>query len=97
MSKLTAEEIKHLASLCRIDCTEEERASLLHDLKKILDYVEQLSSVDTQNVEPCKNVLEEHQSSRKDIVGPVLEKELFLSNASESQDDSIRVPSVIPS
>lgn len=98
MSIINAEEIDHLAALCRIDCTEKERESLLHDLEKILNYVEQLKNVDTENVKACKNVLgPKHQAIRADRVGELLDRKLFLENAADSQEGSVRVPAIITS
>ncbi|MEX1013049.1 MAG: Asp-tRNA(Asn)/Glu-tRNA(Gln) amidotransferase subunit GatC [Waddliaceae bacterium] len=96
MAELNETQIKKLTELSRIDCTEEERESLLQDLKKILDYVDQLQKVDTENVEPCIQVLSQVQNvMREDVVGETMSRETFLSNAPEQIGGMIRVPPVI--
>lgn len=96
MAKLDKETIKQLTRLCRIDCSEEEQESLLKDLKKILDYIEQLQEIDTENVPPCNHVLEGMANvMREDIVGEVLNREIFLANAPVHIGGMIRVPPVI--
>ncbi len=96
MAKLDEKTIQQLTRLCRIDCTEEELTSLLKDLKKILDYIEQLQQVNTENILPCNHVLEGMANvMREDIVGKVLDRENFLVNAPAHIGGMIRVPPVI--
>lgn len=96
MANLDKETIKKLTQLCRIDCTEEEQESLLKDLKQILEYIEQLQQIDTENVPPCNHVLEGMANiMREDEVGAVLDREAFLANAPSHIGGMIRVPPVI--
>jgi aspartyl-tRNA(Asn)/glutamyl-tRNA(Gln) amidotransferase subunit C len=98
MAKVDEETIKELSRLCRIECTEEEQKSLLKDLKKILDYIEQLQQIDTENVPPCNHIFEEMVNvMREDEVGEVLNREVFLANAPSHVGGMIRVPPVIKS
>lgn len=96
MSHLNEESIKKLTQLCRIDCTEEEQQAILKDLEKILDYVDQLQEIDTENVKPCNHVLAEiHNVMRDDIVGETLPRDVFLSNCPDHTGGMVRVPPVI--
>jgi aspartyl-tRNA(Asn)/glutamyl-tRNA(Gln) amidotransferase subunit C len=98
MSKLTKESIKNLVKLSRIDCSEEEQDALLRDLEKILNLFEQLEKIDTENVSPCNQVIEGMANvMRDDIVGDVMPREVFLSNAPSQIGGMIRVPPVIKS
>jgi aspartyl-tRNA(Asn)/glutamyl-tRNA(Gln) amidotransferase subunit C len=89
------EELLKLAKLCRIECTEEEKKKLAHNLKSVLDYIEQLDEVDTADVEPCYCVLEASNVFREDEVGETLSRELFLANAPSHTGGMIRVPPVM--
>lgn len=96
MANLSKETIKSLTQLCRIDCTEDEQESLLIDLKKILVFIEQLQEVDTENISPCLNVLEDLVNVvRDDVVGETLPRDVFLANAPSQVGGMIRVPPVI--
>lgn len=56
MSQLTSEEILKLARLARLKLTDAELEQYRAELASILDYVELLSSVDVNNLEPTDQV-----------------------------------------
>ena len=96
MAELDKNAIKILSQLSRIDCTEEEQESLLEDLKKILNYIEQLNEIDTTHLLPCNHVLDDIANvMREDIVGTSLPREEFLANAPSHVGGMIRVPPVL--
>jgi aspartyl-tRNA(Asn)/glutamyl-tRNA(Gln) amidotransferase subunit C len=96
MAEINEEELTKLAKLSQIACTEEEKKKLLNKLRSVVDYVEQLQSIDTEGVDPCYNVLETQRNlMRDDIPGEILSRELFLSNAPSHVGGMIRVPPVI--
>ncbi|MBA2367914.1 MAG: Asp-tRNA(Asn)/Glu-tRNA(Gln) amidotransferase subunit GatC [Candidatus Protochlamydia sp.] len=96
MAELDKETIKNLTRLCRIDCTEEEQDALLNDLKKILNYIEQLEEIETKDVPPCDHVLDEIINvMRDDEIGTVLDREVFLANAPSHIGGLVRVPTII--
>ncbi len=49
---ISREEVRHLASLSRIELTAAEEEKLRHDLGAMLDHFEELKEVNTDNVEP---------------------------------------------
>ncbi len=96
MAALDEKELDKLIHLCRIDCTDEEKKNLHAHLANVLKYVEQLSSVDTEGVEPCYWVNETAENvTRKDVPGNLLSRERFLANAPSHVGGMIRVPPVI--
>ncbi len=96
MAKLDRESLQKLTKLCRIDVTEEESEALLSDLQSILNYVEKLQEVDTENVKPLNHVLSDMSNVfREDEIGESLSREDFLSNAPDQIGGMIRVPPVI--
>ena len=96
MAELNREAVKKISELCRIGCTEEEITSLLHDLEEILDYVEQLKEVNTNNVTPCNHVLKDIENvMREDTVSKTMPRDTFLANAPEQVSGLIKVPTVI--
>ncbi len=99
MADVTEESLIHLAKLCRIGCSENERVALLKDFRQIVDYVEQLSKVNTDGVEPCSYVTKGHTQTprRDDIPENTLDRELFLKGAPSSIAGLVRVPTILKS
>lgn len=98
MANLDQQTIQYLIQLSRIECTEEEQASLLKDLENILAYIEQLQELDTENVAPCSYVLESIGNVfREDQVGETMPRDVFLANAPSQVGGMIRVPPVLKS
>ena len=53
---LTKQDVAKVANLARIKMTDEKMEMLLPQLSNIIGFVEQLSEVDTDNVEPLASV-----------------------------------------
>ena len=64
--KITREHVLKMASLSKIAITEEEIESLTEDMAKIIDFVEKINEVDTENVKPFSSVLDTVNRYRKD-------------------------------
>jgi aspartyl-tRNA(Asn)/glutamyl-tRNA(Gln) amidotransferase subunit C len=96
MVQFDKDTIEKLFLLSRIECTEEQEEALLKDLKKIIEYFEQLNEINTANVPPCDHVLADIQNVfREDEVGSSMPIELFLANAPDHIGGLIKVPTVI--
>ena len=89
------EKIRYLAHLARIQLSEEEVRNLNKDLSQMLDYVGQLKSLATDEVEPTNAVLPAYNRFRKDEVTLSLPVEKALANAPDRMGDFFRVPRVI--
>lgn len=84
--KLTLDEVKHIAKLANLSLTQEEEEKYSEQLSKILDYIEQLNQVDTENIEPTFNVSGQNNVMRKDEPVICLSQEEALQNASVKKD-----------
>lgn len=80
MSKLTKEEVKHVAHLARLAITEEEAEKFAEQLGKITEYVQTLNELDTTNVEPTSHVLPIVNVMREDVAEKGLDREKVLLN-----------------
>ncbi len=54
--KLTEKEVEHIASLARINLNEKEKHKIAEDLGSILNYINKLNEVNTENVIPTAQV-----------------------------------------
>ncbi|MBN1844322.1 MAG: Asp-tRNA(Asn)/Glu-tRNA(Gln) amidotransferase subunit GatC [Sedimentisphaerales bacterium] len=93
--KLTAEQVRHVAKLARLACTDEEIAEFTEQLAAILQYVGQLEQVDTADVEPLAHCLPVHNVFRRDEVRPSLTNDQALANAPQRDGEFFAVPKVL--
>ncbi len=89
------EEIKKLASLSRLDLSEQERKEINADLKEILGLAEKINEVDTTGVEPTYHALPLNNVMRDDEERPSPDPKKVLKHAPESSDGFFVVPQVI--
>lgn len=88
----TVDKIAELAKLQFDDTAKEE---IKADLNKMLDFVDKLNELDTENVAPLIYMLNEDQVLRDDeIKGHVTQAE-GLKNAPDKDSDYIKVPKVL--
>ncbi|MBP9852653.1 MAG: aspartyl-tRNA(Asn)/glutamyl-tRNA(Gln) amidotransferase subunit [Patescibacteria group bacterium] len=96
MSKLTRDDVQRLASLARISIEDDEVDALVTDLTAILDYVEQLSAVDTDGLKPTNQVTGLTNVMRPDEVRSYgYEPSSLLQNVPATQGDQIKVKRMI--
>jgi aspartyl-tRNA(Asn)/glutamyl-tRNA(Gln) amidotransferase subunit C len=95
MSRISVDQVKHVAHLARLAVTEEEADKLTAQLDKIITFAELLNEVDTEGVEPISHVLDIKNVMREDASKPGLSNEEVLKNAPDHQDGQIKVPSII--
>ncbi len=91
---LTLEEVLHIANLARLELSEDELERYLGQLSAILEYFQQLESVDTEQVPPTASVSDEQTALREDQARPGLTLDELLQNAPESDERLFHVPPV---
>ena len=92
VDKDTVAKIAHLA---RIKVPEEKLEPLVGELNNILDWVEMLSEVDTDGVEPLTSVADVTLPLREDKITDGGYRDDVLANAPEAQHGFFAVPKVI--
>ncbi len=88
-------QVRHIAKLARIAMSDEELARLVPELNNILGWIEQLSEVDTDGVEPLTAVIEQKLRLRDDVVNDGDCRDEVLANAPDAQHGFFAVPKVI--
>jgi len=91
----TRTDVERIAALARLSVTDAEADRLASELEAILAYAEQLSGLDTSEVEPTSHPIELPTPLRDDIPEPPLDPELALANAPERAGSAFVVPKVI--
>lgn len=92
---LQEQEVDKIAHLARLAIDEKDVAEYANNLSNILGLVEQLSAVDTDNVEPMSHPLELSQRLREDEVTETDQREQLMKNAPMVDDGLFLVPQVI--
>ena len=87
--------VRRIARLARIRITDEEAKSLESELTQILSWVEQLSEVDTANVEPMTRVVAQKLKKREDRVTDGGIADDIVKNAPMVDDHYFVVPKVV--
>jgi aspartyl-tRNA(Asn)/glutamyl-tRNA(Gln) amidotransferase subunit C len=87
--------VKRVAKLARIAVSEYHAEKLVGDLNNILGFVEQLSEVDVDGVEPMTSVVETSMKKRADIVTDGDRASDILANAPASEEGFFLVPKVV--
>jgi len=95
MSKITAADVRKVANLARLDLPEEKIATYTGQLERILDYVAQLESVDTEGVPPTTRAVEVVNVTRDDVVSATDVREQLLNEAPQREGDFFRVPKIL--
>jgi len=91
---LSIELVEHIAELARLELTDEEKSRYLQQLSAILDYFEQLQTVDTEAISPTSGMQSGISALRIDEISASLDVEDLFSNAPDAKDQQFRVPPV---
>ena len=92
---LSRSDVERISLLARLKFGEDELDRMTAQLSQIVQYVEQLSDLDTDNVEPMAHTLDLVDVVRPDETRPSLPREEVLANAPRHDDEYYRVPAVL--
>jgi len=87
--------VRKIASLARIAVTPQEVDAMASELNNILGWVEQLSEVDTDGIEPLAAVIPNQLRLRDDVVTDGDIRDEVLANAPQAEHGFFAVPKVI--
>jgi aspartyl-tRNA(Asn)/glutamyl-tRNA(Gln) amidotransferase subunit C len=92
---IDAADVRRIAQLARIAVGEDEVERLKDEINGMLDFVEQLSEVNVEGIEPMTSVTPMAMKKRADVVTDGNDAEAVLKNAPQSDDNFFLVPKVI--
>jgi aspartyl-tRNA(Asn)/glutamyl-tRNA(Gln) amidotransferase subunit C len=96
MAKLSRDDVLKLAQLARLDLSDEEVEEFSRELSEILQYVEQLGSVDVSGLKPTQQVTGLTNVMREDEIKDYGYKpEDLLRNVPEVKDDMIKAKRMV--
>ena len=89
------EQVRKVANLARLELTESEEEQFTRELGSILDYIEQLQELDTENVKPTTRAIDVSNITRADQLEPYQDRDALLQNSPEQDGDYFRVPKIL--
>jgi aspartyl-tRNA(Asn)/glutamyl-tRNA(Gln) amidotransferase subunit C len=92
---LSREQVEKVSLLARLQLSDAELDTMTAQLSQIVEYVEQLAELDTENVAPMAHAVEISNVFADDELRPSLDRELALANAPKRDDECYRVPAVL--
>jgi len=96
MTQISIDDVHHLAQLSSLQLDDAEAEALRVDLENILGYIEQLSELNTEGVEPTYQVTDLRNVWRDDVVDDYgVSREELIALAPDAQDNQIKVPKVL--
>ena len=95
MTRITKEDVKKVAKLARLNLNESEISNHAKQLEKILDYIQQLEKIDTDDTPCTTRAIEVKNSFRKDENKNFTDIEDILDLAPSREDKFFKVPKII--
>jgi len=96
VTKISKEQVEHIAELARIGISEEEKQKFQENLGSILDYIDKLQKVDVSGVEPIAHISGLENQTRKDENGSShAEAKVLVDMVAEKEDGYAKVRQVL--
>jgi aspartyl-tRNA(Asn)/glutamyl-tRNA(Gln) amidotransferase subunit C len=93
--KIDRKQVQKVAKLARLELTDAEVEEFTGQLGAILEYIQKINGLDTQNVEPLAHCLPISNVLRDDCVRESLGTEKALANAPERDEMFFKVPKIL--
>ena len=95
MPTLTRDDVLRVATLARLELSDDEAERMAAELAQILEHVAALQALDTEGTVPTAHAIPLATPLRPDTPDPGLDVDLALSNAPRREGDAFAVPKVI--
>lgn len=93
--KISEEIVDHIAHLARLEFEGDKKQAILNDMENIVSFMDKLSEVDTDNVEPLIFMNDEYNKLREDVAQVTVTQDEALKNAPKKDSDYFRIPKVL--
>ena len=95
MTRISSDDVKKVAKLARLKLNENEVQNHAKQLEKILDYIKQLETINTENIPCTTRAIEVVNVLRKDEQKNYDNSEELLDLAPSREDNFFKVPKII--
>jgi aspartyl-tRNA(Asn)/glutamyl-tRNA(Gln) amidotransferase subunit C len=93
--KINDDLVQHIAHLARLEFQGEDLKTIKGDMETIISFMDKLSELDTDEVEPLIFISDEVNVLREDVVEKTVTSEQALKNAPKKDSDYFRIPKVL--
>lgn len=93
--RITDKTMDEIEILAKLHLTDEEKEKSREEMQRMLDYVDMLNQLDTENVEPLTHIFPIQNVFREDEIEESTPKEELLKNAPKEKDGQFLVPKTI--
>ena len=94
-SRISSDDVAHVARLARLSLTPEELEQFTAQLGAVLDHARDVEALDTAGVPPTAHPLPLENVFRDDEPRPSLDRAEVLAQAPAVEDDRFRVPRIL--
>lgn len=92
---ISDETIEYVGILAKLELSDEEKEAAKKDMGSMLDYIDKLNELDTDNVAPMSHVFPVQNVFREDVVTNGDNSEDMLKNAPEMREQAYQVPMTV--
>lgn len=92
---ITEEDVKHVAKLAKLEISDKGIAQFTKQMDAIMDMVEQLDELDTENIPVTVHGLRTYNVMREDKAIPGTDRALLFKNVKTEKDGLIKVPAIM--
>lgn len=89
------EQIRKVAHLARLELTEAEEEQFTTQVGSILEYFEQLSELDTENIKPTTRAIDVSNVTRPDELQPFTDLQSIMAAAPDVEGEYFKVPKIL--
>lgn len=94
-SRIDQDQVQHVASLAKLDLTNNQIEYFTKQLDEIIGLFEILDEVNTNNIAPTFTVSDQFNIMREDVAINWDQQDSLLANAPESENGYIKVPAIL--
>ncbi len=92
---INRKEVQQIAVLAKLNVSEDEIDTIVTSLDSVVEMINHINEVDTNEVKPMANPMDAVQRLRADEVTETSNKEVLLSMATNADEDYFLVPTVV--
>ena len=93
--KISEETLKNISQLSKLGINDDTKKKLITELESILEMVNKMNEVNTENVEPMSHAMSDSQNLREDLISSDIKRDDYMENAPLSEDGYYLTPKVI--